>query len=97
MSTRSDLGTLAICAVRYALGRQSYMPGLICQIVRDLPLDGQDMGTIIHDIDEARCSGALGADCARRQWLELRRVLDERSSAPITARKRCRNRKAVTK
>jgi hypothetical protein len=79
---RSDLGVLAICAIRYALGRRSYMPGLICRIVEGLALDGRDMGTIIRDIDEAKERDHLGDDCDRREWLALRRVLDERSNSP---------------
>lgn len=29
-----DFSTLAICAVRYCLGRQSYMPALVCRIMK---------------------------------------------------------------
>lgn len=29
-----DFSTLAICAVRYSLGRQSYMPALVCEIIK---------------------------------------------------------------
>jgi hypothetical protein len=76
---RPDLGVLAICAIRYALGRRSYMPGLICRIVEGLALDGRDIGVILRDIDEAKARDRLGDDCDRREWLALRRVLDERS------------------
>lgn len=30
----SDLGVLAICSVRYALGRMTYVVGEVCEIVR---------------------------------------------------------------
>ena len=29
-----DFGTLAICAIRYCHGRQTYMPGLVQDIIR---------------------------------------------------------------
>ena len=32
LNTR-DFSTLAICAVRYSLGRLSYMPSLVCEII----------------------------------------------------------------
>lgn len=33
LNTR-DFSTLAICAVRYSLGRLSYMPSLVCEIIK---------------------------------------------------------------
>lgn len=30
----ADFGTILICAERYAIGRLSYMPGLVCDYVR---------------------------------------------------------------
>ena len=50
-----DIGTIAICAVRYALGRETYMPGLVQEFVMRHP----DMVTeslrsvMILDINEA--------------------------------------------
>ena len=32
-----DIGTIAICAVRYALGRQTYMPGIVQDFVMRHP------------------------------------------------------------
>lgn len=31
-----DFGTILICAVRYSLGRQTYMPGLVQGYIRPL-------------------------------------------------------------
>ena len=33
----NDLGSLMICAVRYAIGRESYMPGLVQGFIRRYP------------------------------------------------------------
>ena len=33
----SDLGALMICAVRYAIGRETYMPGLVQGFIRRYP------------------------------------------------------------
>lgn len=48
-------GTICLCAMRYALGRQTYMPGLVQDFIRS-HIQEIDMGTIeimIRDIDEA--------------------------------------------
>lgn len=31
---RHDLGTLLICAMRYSIGRNTYMPSLICSTIK---------------------------------------------------------------
>lgn len=60
-----DFGTMLICAVRYALGRQSYMPGLVQDYIRPiLPcLDKRTLSVIQRDIEEsAQHPGGLGDD-----------------------------------
>ena len=46
----NDLGTLCICAIRYCMGRQTYMPDLVRGIVRPLlpKLENRDIG-VLHD------------------------------------------------
>ena len=46
-----DLGTLCICAIRYCMGRQTYMPDLVRGIVRGLlpTLDDKDIGVLYDD------------------------------------------------
>ena len=41
-----DFSTLAICAVRYSLGRQSYMPSLVCEIIEE-HIDKIDSSSLI--------------------------------------------------
>ena len=48
-------GTICLCAMRYALGRQTYMPGLVQDFIRS-HINQIDRGTIqvmIRDIDDA--------------------------------------------
>lgn len=49
-----DLGAIAICAVRYALGRESYMPGLVQDFVKRHPeiVDENVRNVMIRDINE---------------------------------------------
>lgn len=64
-----DVGTLAICAVRYALGRGSYMPSEVDRIVRAAGLDAGDLVIIARDIREHAERHGLGDESAL--WLSL--------------------------
>lgn len=64
-----DFGTILICAVRYSLGRQTYMPGLVQGYIRPLLpyLDKRTLSVMQRDIEEAaHRSGGLGD--ARIDW-----------------------------
>lgn len=64
------LGHLCVCAVRYALGRQSYISGVVAGIVvtykRHLP--GDDVEAILRDLAEARREDNLGMECDAKEW-----------------------------
>ena len=49
----NDFGTLAICAIRYCHGRQTYMPELVREIVAPhLPeVSDKDLTVMIEDCD----------------------------------------------
>ena len=51
--TDDDFGTLAICAIRYCHGRQTYMPDLVRSIVRPhlKELSDKDLNVMIEDCD----------------------------------------------
>lgn len=48
-----DFGTLAICAIRYCHGRQTYMPDLVRDIIRPHlnELTDKDWAVMIEDCD----------------------------------------------
>ena len=48
---KDDFGALAICAVRYCQGRQTYMPDLVRSIVRPRlkELSDEDLDVMIED------------------------------------------------
>lgn len=50
-----DISTIAICAVRYALGRETYMPGLVQEFVMRHPdmVTENARSVMIRDINEA--------------------------------------------
>jgi hypothetical protein len=51
--TKEDFGTLAICAIRYCRGRQTYMPGLVQRIVRShlTELEDRDLSVLLQDCE----------------------------------------------
>lgn len=50
----SDLGALMICAVRYAIGRETYMPSLVQGFIRRYPqaVTENVKSVILRDIEE---------------------------------------------
>lgn len=57
-----DFGTICICAVRYACGRQSYMPGLVIDFLTPLipKLSNKTLCVIERDVREAERYGGYG-------------------------------------
>ena len=57
-----DFGTVLNCAVRYALGRQTYMPSLVMDFIRPLipHLSDKTLWCFDKDIEEAEREDRLG-------------------------------------
>ena len=73
---------ILICAVRYALGRMSYIVGVVCDYVyfKRKTLSKECINIIIRDIEEEmeryHSSGAvLGMECDERTWNRLLEAL----------------------
>ncbi len=51
----ADFGTVLVCAVRYAIGRQTYMPKIVIDYIRPLLpiMDDHALWVINKDIEEA--------------------------------------------
>lgn len=79
---------ILICAVRYALGRMSYVVGEVCDYVKSKRngLSRNCIDTIIRDIEgeivHYRNSGfTLGMECDERDWLNLLEVLKNENNS----------------
>ena len=73
---------ILICAVRYALGRMSYIVHEVCQYVtfNRKNLSKECIKAIIRDINENldfyhRTGSTLGMECDEKEWLKLRDLL----------------------
>lgn len=78
-----DFATICICAVRYSLGRMTYMPGLVQSFVapRLKFFDKCSLEVLAHDIREHGSvygEKAYGMDFDYKDWMRfLERVEDE--------------------
>lgn len=71
-------GAVLICAVRYCIGRATYMPGLVTGWIMEHcggMLTGKTLAVMVRDIDEAGRRGGLGMDCDVRTWMSFREWL----------------------
>lgn len=75
---------ILICAVRYALGRMSYIVHEVCQYVTfaRATLSKECINIIIRDIEEEleryhNLGHSLGMECDEKEWLQLRDLLKE--------------------
>lgn len=67
-------GLMMCSAVRYALGRMTYITGTTCDFITPLVpyLDMSALQNINKDITEHAEMNQLGMDIDREKWLELR-------------------------
>ena len=72
-----DFGVLAVCAIRYCQGRQTYMPSLVQRIVKShlSEITDKDLQVLINDCDSQVQWGNYGSDFDKKGWLEYRDVL----------------------
>jgi hypothetical protein len=68
-------GAVLNCAVRYAIGRQSYMPGLVIDFITPLipHLSNKTLWVFDHDTTNARWEGGYGDPrIDEPKWLKFR-------------------------
>ena len=78
--SQDNLGTLCICAIRYCMGRMSYMPSLVQGIVSGLlpHLSDQTIGVMRDDCDFQRRTKQYGDERIDKPgWIRWRDLLEE--------------------
>ena len=72
-----NFGTLAVCAIRYCQGRQTYMPELVRGIIREhiAEVTNKDLQVMINDCESQALWGDYGSDYDKRGWLEWKEFL----------------------
>ena len=77
MELDRDFGTVCGCAVRYSLGRQTYMPSLVQQFInRNLKqIDSYSLAVMARDIKEAPSYGNETID--KPGWMNFLAVVEK--------------------
>lgn len=77
---KKDFSELAMCAVRYALGRSTYVSFSVPQaILNNIELmTTNSLKVIVRDIDEyKRMHDRIGMECDEKNWLDFRDLCEE--------------------
>ena len=75
---QNDLGTLAICAIRYCQGRQTYMPSLVRGIVRGhlRELSDETLTVMLNDCEDQERYNLYGSEIIDKPgWLKWKEDL----------------------
>lgn len=73
---KTDLSAMLVSAVRYALGRQTYIVSWTCEFIKNNLhlLEYKDIAVIIEDIKKCR---NYGDKIDKQEWLNLLDILEE--------------------
>lgn len=73
----SNLELIYLCAVRYGLGRRTYITGVISDFMinKYYDLTPKCISIMIRDIEDAQKEDRLGDDCDKKEWLKLLKYL----------------------
>lgn len=77
--TNTDGGTLIICALRYCMGRQTYMPEQVQDIAgKHLhELTDKDLGVLVQDLDGMRDKDYGDPVIDKPGWIRFKKVVDD--------------------
>jgi hypothetical protein len=75
---KGDLSAMLVSAVRYALGRRTYIVNWVCEFIENNKhlLRDSDRKVIIRDIKEQEKYG-YGDKCDEEDWMKLLKILEE--------------------
>ena len=76
--TPEEFGRLAVCAIRYCQGRQTYMPSLIISTLKPhiAELTDKDLQVMINDCDYQAQLDLYGSETIDKPgWLEWKDIL----------------------
>lgn len=79
-------GAVLNCAVRYCIGRMTYMPGLVTDWIMQHChglLTEKTLFVMKRDIDEAKERDGLGMDCDVETWLKFRDWLEKEEAQNV--------------
>lgn len=84
-------GCIVLCAMRYAIGRRTYMTGLVADYIKEnwFYINRQDRDNMLRDLSEDIAHSEanpdirwLGDACDVAAWMELQTFMKEHMDAP---------------
>jgi hypothetical protein len=68
-----DFGLVLNCAVRYAIGRRTYVPSSVINFITPMlpKLDDRTIQCFDQDIVDAKYTSGYGAECDERDWMRF--------------------------
>lgn len=86
--TDNHFQAILICAVRYSIGRRTYMPDLVTRYIKPLLpfLSDNTLAVMRRDVEEPETSafGSYGDDCDKQTWMrflgEIKKEQERRKS-----------------
>lgn len=79
----ADFGAVLNCAVRYAIGRQTYMPKIVADFIKPLIpyVDDKTLYVLDQDIAEAEYTGGYGDEIIDKPvWMELHELVKKETA-----------------
>lgn len=77
----NDFQAILICAVRYSIGRRTYMPELVTRYIKPLlpQMTDNTLAVMRRDVEEPETSafGSYGDECDRETWMRFLREIKE--------------------
>lgn len=87
MESDSDTGLIVLCAVRYAIGRRTYMPSTVVNWIKRnwAAIAPKDRTLILRDVTEEcdrymRGGDNLGDRCDVATWMEFKKWMEEKDA-----------------
>lgn len=74
----TDKELIWCAALRYSLGRKTYMPSVIYDWFTTHKLSRNLIHVSIKDITDQEKWGGLGSDCDKKYWLKLKKYLQDK-------------------
>lgn len=88
---KEDFGILCVCALRYCMGRRTYMPSLVTRIIREhfSDLDERDISSLLREKEHQEEASLWGDDidkvCWKEFWEDLEKYVKTDHPKELTA------------
>ena len=78
-SMSKDYSLIVFSAFRYALGRRTYVVGVVCDYIKENigMIESKHLPLLAAEIEDAEEYNMLGDPCDRKEWLNLKTFIND--------------------